>query len=71
MLYPILCIIAVLIVASLILYFVKTAPDAILDPIFKWVIRAVVIIVAVLMILYWAFGMFGGTGFHGLPGPGR
>lgn len=67
MLYPLLYILAVLIVASLILYFVKTAPDAILDPIFKWVIRAVVIIVAVVLVIYWLLGMFGGGVVHPFP----
>ena len=70
MLYPFLYIVAALVVASLILYFVKTAPDAILDPVFKWLIRAVVIIFVVIWVIYWVLGMFGGGGF-GHPYLGR
>jgi len=68
LLLPVLYLIAILVVASLILYFVKTAPDAILDGTFKWIIRAVVIIVTVILVIYWMFGMFsGGHFFPGMP----
>jgi uncharacterized membrane protein len=62
MLYPFLYIVAVLVVASLILYFAKTAPDTILDPVFKWLIRAIVIIVTVILVLYWGLGLISGGG---------
>ena len=55
MLLSLFWIIAVLVVAGLILYFVNGAPA--LDGTIKWLIRAVVIVVCVVLVLYFLFGI--------------
>lgn len=65
-------IVAVLIVAGLLLWFLGQVPA--IDPAMKQLIRAVIIIFACLFVLFELFGMFGGmagSGFHGFPGPCR
>jgi hypothetical protein len=64
--YPLFYILAVLIVAGLLLWFLGQIPA--IDAAMKQLIRAVIIIFACIFVLYEMFGMFGG-GFHGLPGP--
>jgi hypothetical protein len=61
-------IIAVLVVVGLALWFLGQIPA--IDATMKQLIRAVLIIFAVLFCLYEVFGMFsGGGGFHSFAGP--
>jgi hypothetical protein len=53
--------VACLVVAGVILYFVNSAPVAI-DGTIKWLIRFVVIVVCVVMVLYFLFAMINGVG---------
>lgn len=61
MLLSLFWIIAVLVIAGLILYFVRTIPG--IDPTIQALIRAVVIIVCVIFVLYFVFGLLGGVSF--------
>jgi hypothetical protein len=65
--FPLFYIIAVLVVAGLALWFLGQIPA--IDATMKQLIRAVIIIFAVIFCLYELFGMFSG-GMH-LPGPCR
>lgn len=60
MLMALLYIVAALVVAGLVLYFVNGAP---VDGTIKWLIKAVVVIFCVIWCLYWFFGMIGGMHF--------
>lgn len=64
MLISLFWIVAVLIVAGVILYFVRTIPG--IDPTILALIKAIVIIVCVVLVLYFVFGLLGGVSF---PGP--
>ncbi|HEX5426612.1 MAG TPA: hypothetical protein VFW94_23940 [Candidatus Acidoferrales bacterium] len=63
MLMSLFWIIAVLVIAGLILYFIRTIPG--IDPTILALIRAVVIIICVVFVLYFVFGLLGGVSFPG------
>ena len=62
MLFSVLWILAILVIAGVILYFVNGAPN--LDAGIKYLIRAVVIIACVVLVLYFLFGLLGGLPHH-------
>ena len=63
-------IVAVLLVAGLILYFLNVLPG--IDPTMKALIRAVIIIAVVIFLLWMAFSLLGGgVPMHGFTGPCR
>lgn len=59
MLMSLFWIIAVLVIAGLVLYFIKTIPN--LDPALVAMIRALVIIVCVVFVMYFVFGLLTGA----------
>lgn len=62
MLLSLLYIVVALVIAGVILYFVNSAPPG-LDPTIRWLIRAVVIVVCLVLVLYFLVGLV-----SGLPG---
>lgn len=62
MLLSVFWIIAILVIAGVILYFVNGAPA--LDATIKWLIRAVVIILCVVLVLYFIAGILANFPAH-------
>ena len=63
-------IIAVILVAGVLLWGFNSLPG--IDPALKQIARVLVIVVVLIMVLYFLFGMFaGGAPFHGFAGPCR
>ena len=68
MLISLLYIVAVLAVAGVILYFLSKAPPGI-DATIMWLIRFVIIIVCVVLVIYFLFGLIAGLGAGGFGQP--